>query len=110
VGGGRRRVYLDAPALVKLIVAEAESATLSRWLLGAQAVGSAALLAEVPRAAARGGDAPELSAATAAVLAAVQTVALDQRLLNAAAVLAPPTPRTLAALHLATALPVAAPA
>jgi len=97
-----RATYLDSSAIVKLAVAEAESGALRRYLRRRPPLVSSALArTEVGRAlsplgsvaARRGGE----------VLSRLDLVRLSDRVLEAAARLAPPELRSLDAIHLATA-------
>jgi hypothetical protein len=98
-------VYLDASALVKLVVREPESAALMEFLRDRpDRVSSALVLAEVPRALRRAGLGTAARRRARDILARVALVDIDRRALAAAAVVDPPTMRTLDALHLATAL------
>lgn len=98
-------LYLDASALVKLVIAEYETPALQ------QAVGIGALLAtsalsgvEVRRAVLRGADTPEILARADAVLARCTLVEVHRAVWTRAAELRPARLRTLDAIHLATAL------
>lgn len=98
-------IYLDASALVKLAVAEDETATLRDWLAGhADLVRVTTDLArvEVPRAVMRTEPASLLQANQ--VVARTKKVALTSRVLSTAASLQPPALRSLDAVHLASAL------
>ena len=96
-------VYLDSSALVKLIVREAETDELGRYVDSAGPLTSSILATvEVPRAVAR--VAPEAAAAVAAVIARLNILAFDGRVAARAATLSPASLRTLDAIHLATAL------
>lgn len=97
-----RLAYADSSALVKLVVAEPESAAAHRWFVEADEVAcSRVALVEVARAAGRGAhDAAHLDW----VLAQPVVVELDPQIASLAASLAPPSLRTLDAIHLATAL------
>jgi predicted nucleic acid-binding protein len=102
-------IYLDSAALTKLVRAERETAGLSTWLaeqLGQPRVASALIEVEVPRAVNRhpGTDPARL----AQVLSAVLRIDVDGAVLGAAAELSPPEVRSLDAIHLATALELAA--
>jgi predicted nucleic acid-binding protein len=100
-------VYLDASALVKLVVTEPESGALMEFLRAWPDRASSALsLAEVSRALrhARFGAAERHRARR--LLARLALVDVDRRILAAAATLDPPELRTLDAIHLATALAV----
>ena len=96
-------VYLDASALVKLVVAEPESPALRRHLRSHPKRVSASLVAtETLRAVMRG--APDMLGQTRRQLRAINLIELDRVLLELAGTLAPPTMRTLDAIHLAAAL------
>jgi predicted nucleic acid-binding protein len=112
-------VYIDASALVKLVIAEAESGALVAWMAGRDLVSSAIAGVEVRRAVgvARATDAAA-AAPTAArslqrsiedVLGRVTLITIEDRVLTRAAELEPPTLRTIDALHLATALTLRGP-
>jgi uncharacterized protein len=98
-----RRAYLDSSALVKLVVREAESATLRADLRLRPALISSRLGAVETERAIRRTD-PSLTAQLRAVLEVVDLIELTPALLAQAATLAPPDLRTLDALHLATLL------
>jgi predicted nucleic acid-binding protein len=94
--------YLDSSALVKLAVAEPESAALRRDLRRRSTLVSSALArVEVLRALLLEGD--EGLARGRAVLARVDLVRINERVLNAAGALLPVQVRSLDAIHLATA-------
>lgn len=94
--------YLDSSALVKLAVEEPESGALRRYLKRRRPLVSSALArTEVLRALLLEGD--EALTRGRAVLASVELVRINDRILNAAAVLRPPEIRSLDAIHLATA-------
>jgi predicted nucleic acid-binding protein len=96
-------VYIDSSALVKLIVREAETDALRRYLSPAESLTSSILATvEVSRAVAR--TAPDSKAEMAAALESLVVVAFDARIAARAAALGPPSLRTLDAIHLATAL------
>ena len=100
-------VYLDSSALVKLVVAEPESAVLAEYLVGrSERVSSAVVLVEIPRALRRAGFGASERRRSREVMARLALVDVDRRILAAAAALDPPTLRTLDAIHLATALAV----
>jgi uncharacterized protein len=99
-----RPVYLDASAIVKLLVDEAGSADLAVYLAGRPTcITSRISEVEVRRAVARSG-APVEGERVDAVFAALATRELDGSLAASAGRLAPPALRTLDAIHLATAL------
>ena len=94
--------YLDSSALVKLAVQEPESGALRRYLKRRRPLVSSALArTEVLRALLLEGD--EALTRGRAVLASVEIIRINDRILNAAAVLRPPEVRSLDAIHLATA-------
>lgn len=97
-------IYLDTSAMVKLVVAEPESAALIGWLntrseqpLVTSMIGRIELI----RAASRLGAAA--SAAAHQLLASVDILILTDTIAGLAATLAPSQLRTLDAIHLATA-------
>jgi uncharacterized protein len=96
-------VYLDSSALVKLVVAEPESAALRRYL-GAERDRASCTLArvEVLRAVRGHGGAALVRARR--VLQRLHLVPIDEELLDAAAALDPRVMRSLDAIHLAAAL------
>jgi predicted nucleic acid-binding protein len=98
-------VYLDSSALVKLVQREAESSALRRFLReypDDRRVTSALARVEVVRAVSTGGAAAVAHARRQ--LSRVDQIALDAALLDAAAVLAAAAvPRSLDAIHLASA-------
>jgi predicted nucleic acid-binding protein len=95
-------VYLDSSALVKLVVAEAESARLRRWLRRHPVrVSSALARVEVRRAVRLQGE--PASHRAAKVLGRIRLLRLDDALLEAAAALDPRVLRSLDAVHLASA-------
>jgi len=94
--------YLDSSALVKLVVEEPESGALRRYLRRRRPIVSSALArTEVLRALLLEGD--EALARGRAVLARVELIRVNDRILNAAAMLRPVETRSLDAIHLATA-------
>jgi predicted nucleic acid-binding protein len=94
--------YLDSSAIVKLAVAEPESAALRRHLRRRRPLVSSALArTEVLRAVLPGGDAAV--AAGRAVLSGIELARINDRILVAATTLEPAELRTLDAIHLATA-------
>jgi predicted nucleic acid-binding protein len=99
-------VYVDSSAAVKLIVGEAESEALERWLSPHDVLASSALLrTELLRAVRRG--APRRIAEARAALGAFTLRAVDDEILGAAGEIAPSSIRSLDAIHLATALRLA---
>lgn len=94
--------YLDSSAVVKLAIEEPESAALRRHLRRRRPLMSSALArAEVVRAVLLEG--PAAVARAGEVLARVELVRVNDRVLGAAGMLRPPELRTLDAIHLATA-------
>jgi len=99
---GRGVVYLDASAIVKLVVAEPESAALRRYLRAHPTRASCALVrVEVVRSVA--GHGAKATSRARALLERIHLLAVDDALLDAAAALPPPVLRSLDAIHLAAA-------
>ena len=98
-------VYLDASAIVKLVVPERETDALldalARW---PDRVSSALARVEIHRALWRAGAARAVRARADAVLAALVLVRLDDQVLSRASSFRDPALRALDAIHLATAL------
>jgi predicted nucleic acid-binding protein len=95
-------VYLDSSALVKLVVAEPESAALRRFLRTAPQRATCALARiEVLRAVR--GHGPSAAARARQLLARLDVVRLDDELLDAAGNLDAGVLRSLDAIHLAAA-------
>ena len=95
-------IYLDSSALVKLVVREAESSALRRFLRPRpQRVSCGLARTEVPRAVRHLGHAPLRR--TQLLLRNVHLIRLDDALLDAAAALDPRVLRSLDAIHLAAA-------
>ncbi len=100
-------VYLDASAIVKLVVREGESDALQAFLAShPAAVTSAVAVTEVRRAIARVSARRELSDRVRLVLDGIALLALEGEILEKAARLAPPELRTLDAIHVASALAI----
>jgi predicted nucleic acid-binding protein len=100
-------IYLDASALVKLIVSEPESAALIEFLRGRpDRVSSALSLVEVPRALRRARFGAAERQRARRLLTRIALLDVDRRILATAAAFEPPELRTLDAIHLATALAV----
>jgi uncharacterized protein len=98
-------VYLDASALVKLVVAEPESSALVEFLHARPERASSALtLVEVPRALRRAGLGATERQRARRLLTRVALIDVDRRSLAMAAAFDPPGLRTLDAIHLAAAL------
>ena len=101
-------VYIDASGLVKLIIQEPESDALRRYLAdGAPLYSSRIAAVEVRRVAARQ-DEVQAGDQVEAVLASVRFIELDEPMTREAAIAQPPALRTLDAIHLASALAIAA--
>jgi len=97
-----RVIYLDASALVKLVVPEPETAALRSELAGwDRHVSSALVRTEVVRACARVSAAARRLAER--VVASLDLIAVDDAVLDAAGRLKPLELRTLDAIHLASA-------
>jgi uncharacterized protein len=95
-------IYLDASALVKLVIAEPESSALRRHLRSRPERASCALArVEVLRAVRDHG--PRATARARAVLRGIDLLALDDELLERAAMIDPAVVRSLDAIHLAAA-------
>ena len=97
-------VYCDTSALVKLVVAEAETAALSAWIAANQPtlISSDLARTELLRAVRR--VAPNLAVQAKAVLDSIMLTTLDSALFDGAGRLDPAILRTLDALHIAAAL------
>jgi uncharacterized protein len=94
--------YLDSSAIVKLVVREAESGALRRYLRRRRPLVSSSLaLTEVLRALLPAGD--EAVAAGRKVLARLDLIRVGNQVLGEAATLRPAHVRSLDAIHLATA-------
>jgi uncharacterized protein len=97
-------VYLDASALVKLVVVEPESAALERFLRDWESrVTSRISAVEVVRVARRAAV-EELVERADALLASIALVELSPEISRIAGMLDPPTLRSLDAVHVASAL------
>lgn len=95
-------VYLDSSALVKLVIQEAESKALRRYLKERKArVSSALARVEVVRAVRS--HSPAADQRARAVLARTRLLSLDDALLDEAAGLDPGILRSLDAIHIASA-------
>ena len=97
----RHVIYADSSALVKLVVREAESAALRRYLRRRTVLSSALARTEVTRAVLDLGD--TAVAAARGLLGAVELVRVTDEVLDGAGVLRPAGVRSLDAIHLATA-------
>ncbi|MBK5229706.1 MAG: type II toxin-antitoxin system VapC family toxin [Thermoleophilia bacterium] len=104
--------YLDSSAVVKLIRAERETATLKTFIDDADLISSALVLTEVPRAVRRASASEphlpldELIAHAGDLIDALALVPLDGALLTVAGALDEPTLRSLDAIHVAAAASV----
>jgi uncharacterized protein len=100
-----RSVYLDASALVKLVLTEPETPALRRYLrAGHRKVTNEIAVIEVTRAAGLADPSQQTRAETRRLLEEADLVQIDRDLIDGAAKLASRRLRTLDALHLATAL------
>lgn len=106
-------IYLDASALVKVVIDEEESAVLGTWIAGSpDRISSVVTAVELRRAArrvaaqAKEAKASELRRETEMVLGGVHLLTLDEHIAQRAAALDPTALRSLDAIHLATALTV----
>jgi uncharacterized protein len=98
-------IYLDSAAVVKLAHAEAESPALRRWLGERSELGwVSSVLAEVECYRALARHSPAAIARLPPVLDLIDLVDLDAGIRAVAQAIAPPTVRSLDAIHLATAL------
>jgi hypothetical protein len=94
--------YLDASALVKLIVDEPESVALNRWYVEAERLATSRVgIVETRRASARRDCDP---VHRERILSDVEIVELDQRIAASAAAIEPASIRPLDAIHIATAM------
>lgn len=104
-----RCIYLDASALVKLVITEAETESLREYLNGFSEgrllLSSRVADIEVRRVAGRQDEQPA-DAIVAQVLTGTSLVELDASIARAAGEIGPPSLRSLDALHLASALSV----
>lgn len=99
--------YLDASAVVKLVLDEPETSALEGYLASVESSVSCELLpVEVVRAARRRG--PETVSQAHRVLEQVTILELDQLILERAGLLDPPETRSLDAIHVAAALSLGA--
>jgi predicted nucleic acid-binding protein len=97
------RVYLDASAAVKLVVAEPESQPLAEFLAGqGTRVSHRILEVELTRAVRR--HSPDSLGQASALLQALEFIELDGEIASLAGRLEPSSLRSLDAIHLASAL------
>ena len=102
-----KTAFCDSSALTKLVVVESESAALQRSLDGySRRTTSALSIVEVSRAARRRGAG--LDARVHWLFRHVETIEIDEGILNLAASLEPPQMRSMDAVQLASALRVSA--
>jgi uncharacterized protein len=98
-------IYLDSPAVVKLVHAEPESAALRGWLdERAETRWVSSVLTEIESFRALARYAPEAASRLPAVLDQIDLIEPDQRIRMLARAVTPATVRGLAAIHLGTAL------
>jgi len=97
-----RLAYVDASAIVKLVLHEPDTNSMVRWFVESERVATSVLgVVETRRAVARRShDAAHLRS----VLATLVTLDLDGFIARSASAVQPPSLRTLDAVHLATAL------
>lgn len=97
-------IYVDTSALVKLVVLEAESDAVDRFLTDADMVSSTLLIIEARRGTLRRAPAelPRLDL----VLSRVEMIEMSPAVVEAASRLPDPLLRSLDAIHLATALQI----
>lgn len=100
-------VYLDASALVKLVIEEAESEPLRHYLADGPALYSSRIAATEVRRAARRQEERDALDQVEALLATLRFVELDAAIADSAGAARPATLRTLDAIHLASALAIA---
>ncbi len=97
-------VYVDTSAVAKLLVVEAETAALRRWLASRpRRASSAVIQTELMRLARRAGQ-PRLAGVARRLWTRLDLIAVDAEVLERAGTLDPTEMRTLDAIHLATAL------
>ena len=98
-------IYLDSAAVVKLVHAEPESSALRRWLDKRAETGwISSVLTEIESFRALARYAPEAVSRLPAVLDQINLIDLDQRIRILARTVQPVMVRSLAAIHLGTAL------
>jgi len=96
-------LYLDASAIVKLVVREDETDELARYVDGTELLTSELSAVEVPRATHLKTGAAETITHAEALMRRFYLVALDDDVKRAAARVQPPGLRTLDAIHLVSA-------
>lgn len=98
-------LYLDSSAIVKLVLPEVESDALRRLLEEwSQRITCELAAVEVQRAARRASEDPRVHRRATEVLAGLNLLRIDERVLQIAAATEPTTLRSLDALHLGSAL------
>lgn len=98
--------YVDSSALTKLVLDEAESIAMRRWYVEHQRVLCSRIgVVETRRAVARGMHDPEH---LDVIMRSVELVEFDAAIARQAATVAPPSLRTLDAIHLASGLALGA--
>jgi len=96
--------YLDASAIVKLVLTEPESAEMARWYFESERVSTSLVgIIETRRAVARR---PHDPVHLERVVGGIEVVGVTARIGERAAAIAPSTVRTLDAIHLATAISI----
>ncbi len=98
--------YIDSSALIKLVVEEAESEALRRYLGADPPLLTSCALARTEVMRSVGPVGTKAIVAGRALLRRLHLVAVDDALLERAATLQPATLRTLDAIHLATAMSI----
>jgi predicted nucleic acid-binding protein len=94
--------YVDASALVKLVLDEPDSPAMFRWYVESRRIATSRIgVIETRRAAARGVHDPDR---LRVILATVDVIEVLESIVERASSVAPPALRTLDAIHLATAL------
>jgi len=96
--------YVDSSALLKLVLAEPESAALRERLQLVHTVSSTLLVTEMLRGARRSRPDGALDGQVDAALAPVRMIAIDETIVRGAGTAPPVGLRSLDAIHLATAL------
>lgn len=98
--------YIDSSALVKLVLAEPESAEMVRWYIESERVATSLIgIIETRRAVARR---PHDAVQLERVISGIEVIGVNARLGERAASIGPTDVRTLDAIHLATALSMGA--
>jgi len=96
--------YIDASAIVKLVLTEPESDEMARWYVESERVSTSLVgIIETRRAVARR---PHDSVHLERVVSGIEVIGVTVRIGERAAAIAPPMVRTLDAIHLATAISI----